>query len=196
MYRPWRFSDGWCDDVTFSRFPLSTFVCGLHALKFSVSQTLSCFPFVSHSSCCHEAPCLSPDAASVWRLSWLACQVASIGSGGSSEPSDNQNLCSLLRTRRVRRERFAAKSQTHGKGYPWLQHTAPCALYIRAFGDGHRLENNIHVGGSRFWGRNGRKGWRLCPGPSFLCVSHPAGGFAGPGEAVHGFCFRAGSGAA
>ena len=81
---------------------------------------------------------------------------------------------------------LAAKSQTIGKGFSWHLHTTPCALSFHAFGDGHRLENLIHMGGSRCSGRNRREGWRhpnvALPGPTFFCVSHPISASASASE--------------
>ena len=76
-----------------------------------------------------------------------------------------------------------------GKGFFVASaHGALCSVF-HAFGGGHRLDNWIHMGGSRCSGRFRREGWRhpnvALPGPTFFCVSHPmVTGEAAPGDAL------------
>ena len=131
----------------------------------------------------------SPFRFVLFMLSRGLLPFSKLAGGGSSEHSDIQNLCSHCGLVEYNAFGFAAKSQTVGKGISWLLHTAPCALSFHAFGGGHRLENWIHMGGSRCSGRYRREDWRhpnvALSGPAFFCVCHPmVTGEAAPGDAL------------
>ena len=96
----------------------------------------------------------------------LASLLAGVSSGidwhggGSSEYSDNRNLCSPCGLVECVAWGLLLRVKPLGRVFRGICKRRLGLCIYHVFGDGHRFENKVHLGGSRCSGRNRREGRR------------------------------------